>query len=241
MLKNFFVKDFFIRNGITDKEGVFTALPAKSLTVVNGKEIIPDDFRGVARNVTIKGGVLNHSKYETVSIDGINSPALKIEASHASVHDSNIGSVTAEETLLVENSTINGNAAAKDAHVEGKTQIGGNLSAKNWITCFTDSEVGIKGDVFAKKFSVLPDSNVVIDGKLGTRKKPIREIFIDEGSLKPNEAHAEKLDIERDGKFSAKVMDVKYAPLKAIIQHAGERINPRSWSWPWSKTLENQH
>lgn len=221
------LKEFLIKKGITDKNGVFIGLPAKSATITDGTEFLPDNLRDIAGQINLFGGSFKNPVFRSVTVDGIDNPYLNINAANATIRNSQIGRVYAGKTDAI-SSTFNGDVFTNQINLQGKNKIEGNLGSKRFVTCFTNSQVRINGDVHSSKFSVLPESQVVINGRLGTEDKPICEIMVDHGSLRTKEAHANTLDTQVQGKFETDVLDIKNLPLKIKLKYFLKSIGVKS-------------
>ena len=212
--------EFFTKKlGILSKKRTIGGVPLESVTVVGGNHTVPNDFRRVANTVIVEGGQLDNTKFKNVSINRVNDPNLNIEdAFSAYVLDSNIGSFKGRY-LAISGSTAGDVTVGKWLDVAGKTELS-SVKTGACFTCQEGSVVRIKGDAQFPNIILDPNSQLVVDGKIGTKDQKVNSIFVQHGSgLKVDETHAGELFPQKGARFETRVWDIGNAPFGVEIGH----------------------
>lgn len=218
------LREFLIKTlGIVSKKGNFRGIPLNSVTIVDGSRKVPDDYRRIANNVTIKGGQLDTPRFRNVFVNEVDNPQLIIaDAEEANVLDSNIGKLSGRR-LTISDSTIEGKVTAGESlDIVGESETG-EIKTGGLFSCQEGSLVTINGDAVFPSLIVHPNSKVYVNGAIiNPFEKPTIHVR-DGASLAAKEIYAKTLVCPKSAEVSATGrMSIENAPLRVRIEHYAE-------------------
>lgn len=200
---------YFKQLGIVTKGGAFAGVPAKTVTVVSGNEVVPQDLGKIANLVVIKGGKLGKTKFNNVLVEGVDDASLRINArGGVNISHSTVGEAQGRRVDLTDSEVKGFVATQKPLFVMGETTIG-SVKSCDFLSCESGSRVRVRKNVDSRCIGLEEDSTLEVKGRIGQRKKKIERIYIGKNSVKAKSLHAKELIKAKDSKITAEVSDIE--------------------------------
>lgn len=185
------------------QDGNFTHIPAESMRIESGEEVIPDHYEDLATLVTCHGAELENPRFRHVLFTSTEIPEQTVKADFANVYTSEISGFDGG-VFSIGQSTVYGDVVS--------------------TTVKAGAGADMLGDVVTPAIIVDEADKVVIQGRLGTPEKPLRLIQIEDGgSLKVREVHAKNPPkILGAGNFEAGIVDIPSLTWWQKLSYLGE-------------------
>lgn len=130
--------------GIVDEAGAFKRLPAKSITLGEGTDYIPEDLRKLnADNVIVTSGVKFDSQVlaDNVEFDGFSAASLDVVARNVRLTNSRLGTVIAQNGVSARNIDVFSIISDNEIYIAGKNNTVEKLQAKDISVNNTQADV----------------------------------------------------------------------------------------------------